>query len=128
MPRGTAPLTSRPAARTEARAIGGARVGSLVQVLNELLALGLPLPEVVRMVTANAAALLGLEGEIGTLTPGAAGDVSVLALDRGEWTLADSLGVELRATVRLRPELTVRGGRVHRADSPLLLEPAQPAA
>jgi dihydroorotase len=128
MPRGTAPLTSRPAARTEARAIGGARVGSLVQVLNELLALGLPLAEVVRMVTANAAALLGLEGEIGTLAPGAAGDVSVLALDRGEWTLADSLGVELRATVRLRPELTVRGGRVHRADSPLLLEPAQPAA
>jgi dihydroorotase len=73
-------------------------------------------------VTANAAALVGLEGEIGTLAPGAAGDVSVLALDHGEWTLSDSLGVELRATMRLRPELAVRGGTVHRADSPLLLE------
>jgi len=110
------------------RPIGGSRVYSLAQVLNELLALGLPLTEVVSMVTANAATLLGLDGEIGTLAPGAAGDVSVLAMDHGEWTLSDSLGVELRATVRLRPELAVRGGTIHRADSPLLLEPSRRAA
>jgi dihydroorotase len=102
------------------RPIGGARVHSLVQVLDELLALGLPLTDVVRMVTANAAVLLGLEGEIGTLAPGAAGDVSVLAVDEGEWTLSDSLGVELRATMRLRPEMAVRAGVVYQADSPLL--------
>jgi dihydroorotase len=106
------------------RPIGGSRVHSLVQVLDELLALGLPLTDVVRMVTANAAVLLGLEGEIGTLAPGAAGDVTVLAMDEGEWTLSDSLGAELPATVRLRPELAVRGGVVHRADSPLLLDRA----
>ena len=80
------------------------------------------------MVTANAATLLGLDGEIGTLAPGAADDVSVLAMDHGEWTLSDSLGVELRATVRLRPELAVRGGAVHQADSPLLLDPARRVA
>jgi dihydroorotase len=114
--------------RAAPRPIGGTRVFSLTQVLNELLALGLPLAEVVRMVTANAATLVGLKGEIGTLAPGAAGDVSVLALEQGEWTLSDSLGAELRATVRLRPELAVRGGIVHRADSPLLLEPARRAA
>jgi dihydroorotase len=102
------------------RPIGGARVHSLVQVLDELLALGLPLTDVVRMVTANAAVLLGLKGEIGTLAPGAAGDVSVLAVDEGEWTLSDSLGVELRATMRLRPETAVRGGILYQADSPLL--------
>jgi dihydroorotase len=102
------------------RPIGGARVGSLVQVLDELLALGLPLTDVVRMVTANAAVLLGLEGEIGTLAPGAVADVSVLTVDEGEWTLSDSLGVELRATMRLRPEMAVRGGVVYPADSPLL--------
>ena len=107
-----------------ARPIGGTRVYSLTQVLNELLALGFPLAEVISMVTANAATLLGLDGEIGTLAPGAAGDVSVLAMDHGEWALSDSLGVELRATVRLRPELAVRGGTVHRADSPLLLDAA----
>ena len=113
---GESTATSRP--------IGGARVGSLVQVLNELLALGISLTDVVRMVTSNAATLLGLDGEIGTLAPGAAGDVSVLSLDHGEWILSDSLGAELRATVRLRPELAIRGGVVHRADSPLLREPA----
>jgi dihydroorotase len=107
-------------AEAAARPIGGARVYSLTQVLNELLALGFPLAEVVRMVTANAATLLGLEGELGTLAPGAAGDVTVLAVEHGEWTLSDSLGATLRATVRLRPELAVRGGVVHRADSPLL--------
>jgi dihydroorotase len=103
------------------RPIGGARVHSLVQVLDELLALGLPLADVIRMVTANAAVLLGLEGEIGTLEPGAAADVSVLAVEHGEWTLSDSLGVELPSTMRLRPELAVRDGVVHQADSPLLL-------
>lgn len=111
-----------------ARPIGGARVYSLTQVLNELLALGFPLAEVVAMVTTNAATLLGLDGEIGTLAPGAVGDVTVLATDHGEWTLSDSLGAELRATVRLRPELAVRGGTVHRADSPLLLDAARHVA
>ena len=72
------------------------------------------------MVTANAAVLLGLEGEIGTLAPGAVGDVSVLAVVEGEWILSDSLGVELRATMRLRPEMAVRGGVIYQADSPLL--------
>jgi len=108
--------------------IGGARVHSLVQVLDELLALGLPLTDVVRMVTANAAILLRLEGEIGTLAPGAAGDVTVLAIEHGDWTLSDSLGIELRATMRLRPELAVRGGVVYQADSPLLLPGARRAA
>lgn len=110
------------------RPIGGARVHSLVQVLDELLALGLPLVDVVRMVTANAATLLGLEGELGTLAPGAAGDISVLAMDEGTWTLSDSLGAELRATTRLRPELAVRGGVVYQADSPLLLAGARQVA
>ena len=52
----------------------------------------------------------------------------VLAIEHGEWTVSDSLGVELRATTRLRPELTIRGGTVHRADSPLLLPGARRVA
>jgi dihydroorotase len=109
--------------------IGGRGVHSLVQVMNELLALGLDLVTVVRMVTANAAAMLGLEGELGTLAPGAVADVSVLTLDEGEWTLEDSVGVQLRATRRLRPECALRAGVVMPADSPLLFEfrPAEEA-
>src|SRR5262249_30091234 len=109
--------------------IGGSGVHSLVQVMNELMALGLDLVTVVRMVTANAASMLGLDGESGTLAPGAIADVSVLALDEGEWTLEDSLGAQLRATHRLRPECALRAGAVVRTDSPLLFEsrPAEAA-
>jgi dihydroorotase len=110
--------------RKPASGIGGAAVFSLVQVMNELLALGLGLADVVRMVTANAATLLGLEGEMGTLAPGREADVSVLRLDRGKWTLQDALGVKITARERLRPELALRRGTLHRPDSPLLFESA----
>jgi dihydroorotase len=106
--------------RDPARPIGGASVFSLVQVMNEVLALGVSLPAVVGMVTSNAATMLGLDGRIGTLAPGVAADVSVLACDHGRFTLEDSLGVHLTATERLRPEFALKDGRLYRADSPLL--------
>jgi dihydroorotase len=102
--------------------IGGSGVSSLVQVMNELLALGLDLITVVRMVTANAATMLGLDGDLGTLAPGAVADISILALDEGEWTLEDSVGAQLPSTRRLRPECAVRAGVVVPADSSLLFE------
>ena len=114
--------------REPSRPIGGAAVFSLVQVMNELRALGIGLPDVIRMVTANAAIMLGLEGHIGTLAPGTVADVSVLARDVGRFTLEDSLGVQLVATERLRPEFALKDGRLHRADSPLLFESADPVA
>ena len=108
--------------KRRARPIGGAAVFSLVQVMNELRALGVSLPDIVAMVTANAAVLLGLAGDIGTLGAGAPADVSVLARDVGRWTLEDSLGERITAGERLRPELTIKAGKVYRADSPLLQE------
>jgi dihydroorotase len=114
----------RTARRAAARPIGGASVFSLIQVMNELLALGVALPDVIRMVTANAATMVGLDGQIGTLAPGVAADVSVLVRDVGEWTLEDSLGVRLTTHERLRPEFALKDGRLHRADSPLLSESA----
>ena len=108
-----------------ARPIGGASVFSLVQVMNELLALGIPLPGVIAMVTANAATMLGLDGQIGTLAPGLPADVSVLARDVGRWTLEDSLGERVSTEQRLRPEFALKDGRLHHADSPLLVESTQ---
>jgi dihydroorotase len=102
--------------------VGGTGVFTLVQVMNELMALGVGLTDVIRMVTANAAAMLSLEDELGTLTPGRAADISVLTIDEGEWTLQDSLGVRIPATKRLRPVLALRAGTPHRPNSPLLVE------
>ena len=95
---------------------------SLHQAMSELLALGVPLIEVIKMVTSNAAVLLGLEKQIGTLAPGADADVSVVRLERGTWTVRDASGAELCITERLRPEFAVRGGVVYRSDSPLVPE------
>ncbi|HUG38713.1 MAG TPA: amidohydrolase/deacetylase family metallohydrolase [Candidatus Limnocylindrales bacterium] len=113
----------RDGSRTSApRPMGGAAVFSLAQVLNELLALGLGLPEIVAMVTVNAAAMLRLSEELGNLAPGRAADISVLAIEPGRFVLRDALGEEIAVDRRLRPELTVRAGRVIQADSSLLSE------
>ena len=90
--------------------------------MNELIALGVGLTHVIRMVTVNAASMLGLTDELGALPPGRVADVSVLAIDEGDWTLQDSLGVCIKTDKRLRPVLALRAGKVHRSQSPLLEE------
>src|SRR5262249_44337810 len=76
--------------------IGGTGAFSLVQVMNELIALGVGLTEVIRMVTVNAATMLDLTDELGSLAPGRVADVSVLAIDEDDWTLQDSLDVRIK--------------------------------
>jgi dihydroorotase len=107
--------------------IGGTGAFSLVQVMNELIALGVGLTDVIRMVTVNAASMLGVTDELGSLAPGRVADVSVLAIDENDWTLQDSLGVRITTDKRLRPVLALRGGQVHHAQS-LLLEERVPEA
>jgi dihydroorotase len=88
--------------------------------MSELLALGVPLAETIRMATQNAAIMLGLGAEMGALSIGMPADLSVMRLIEGEWTLIDSERVTHKARQLLHPEFAVRGGKVHRADSPLL--------
>lgn len=112
----------------EPAVVGGPLVWSLAQVMNELRALGLTLPEVIAMATKNAAIALGLADELGSLAPGRVADVSVLAREQGAWSVTDSLGERIPVTERLRPELCLRAGVVHRADSSLLQESAADVA
>jgi dihydroorotase len=125
---GSFALSQRHKTRKRTDPVGGMQVFSLVQVMNELLALGIGLREVIAMVTANAADMLGLQKEIGSLATGMAADVSVLSLDSGKWTLEDSLGNQIVGTQRLRPEFALRAGVVMQADSPLLFESTAKAA
>jgi dihydroorotase len=119
--RSAAPVRSE-ASRVRLTTIGGTGAFSLVQVMNELVALGVELTDVIRMVTVNAATVLGLTDELGSLTAGRVADVSVLAIDEDDWTLQDSLGVRIKADKRLRPVLALRAGNVHPSQSPLLEE------
>ena len=102
------------------RASPFARPYSLQHAMTELMALGVPLVEVVRMATQNAAIMLGLEAEIGSLSIGMPADLSVMRLFEGEWTLVDSERATHAARQLLHPEFAIRGGKLCRADSPLL--------
>jgi dihydroorotase len=104
----------------EDRASPFARPYSLQHAMSELLALGVPLGEVIRMATQNAAIMLGLESEMGSLAVGMPADLSVMRLIEGDWELVDSERVTHKASQLLHPEFALRGGKLHRADSPLL--------
>ena len=105
-----------------------ARPYSLQHAMTELLALGVPLVEAVRMATQNAAVMLGLDAEMGSLSVGMPADLSAMRLIEGDWTLVDSERVTHPATQLLHPEFAIRAGKLHRADSPLLPEFAAAAA
>jgi dihydroorotase len=96
---------------------------SLARAMTGLIACGLSLEQVVPMVTRNAARMLGLEDELGTLRAGAVADVTVLEDRRGRFSLRDNGGTEVVAERVLMPELCLRAGRRVDADAPILPEP-----
>lgn len=103
---------------------------SLASSMTSLLALGLTLDQVVSMVTTNAAAMLGMQDEIGHLKPGAVADVSVLNDERGQWTLHDNEGHRVNAERMLTPRFCLRAGERFDADAPTLPQfaPAEAAS
>ena len=70
----------------------------LYHAISELMAVGLELPDLIPMVTSNAAKLLRMEDEIGALRPGMTADISIFRELTGQWTLRDSLKAEVPAT------------------------------
>jgi dihydroorotase len=83
---------------------------SLVSAMTAMLALGLPLEQVVRMVTSNVVDIFGLPNELGTLAVGNPADVSVLDDQRGRWVLRDNEGTQLVADRQLRPAFCLKDG------------------
>jgi dihydroorotase len=112
----------------EDRASPFERPYSLHHAMTELVALGVPLVEVVRMATENAAIMVGLEDEMGALSVGMPADISALRIIDGNWTLVDSDQVTKKASQLIHPEFAIRAGKLHRADSPLLPSIAAMAA
>jgi dihydroorotase len=85
---------------------------SLAGAINKLVALGIPLMEVLRSATANPAELLVEAGEIGTIAAGARADLTVLDRVTGPFTFYDAEGATLEVKERLIPRLVVRAGKV----------------
>ncbi|MFJ9410011.1 amidohydrolase/deacetylase family metallohydrolase [Streptomyces sp. NPDC101393] len=86
-------------------------VHDLTTCLSKLLALGMPLPDVIRCTTSRPAEVLGLAGELGSLKPGAAADLSLLGTAGAPEHLTDSEGHTRPAGPWLAPVAAVRAGR-----------------
>jgi len=83
-------------------------VYDLATTASKFLHLGLPLPEVIRRVTATPAECIGRSTELGTLTPGAAADITLLRIASGSFDFRDSAGVSEVAATRLEPAGVIR--------------------
>jgi dihydroorotase len=86
-------------------------VYDLATTASKLVHLGLTLPEVVRRVTATPAACIGRAGELGTLAPNAAADVSLFRIAEGEWRFVDAAGEVETGGTRLEPVAVIRAGQ-----------------
>jgi dihydroorotase len=93
---------------------------NLTHAMTELLTLGVTLPAVVAMVTANAATMIGMGGEIGSLRPGSIADISVLDLSAGRFELRDNSGAVVMAPQMITPAFALRAGARIEVDSPFV--------
>jgi dihydroorotase len=87
------------------------KVFSLPYVMSAYLALGMPLADVLRAVTATPARLMHMEGRIGTLAPGALADVAIVKLADHPMTFEDQFQNVVKGDKLFVPMLTVKAGR-----------------
>ncbi|MCS6953853.1 MAG: amidohydrolase/deacetylase family metallohydrolase [Bryobacterales bacterium] len=83
----------------------------MLNVMSKMLALGIPLADVIRMSTWAPAQAIR-RPELGHLDPGAVADVAVLRLERGSFGFLDAAGARHPGDRRLVAELTIRGGSI----------------
>jgi dihydroorotase len=93
-------------------------VYDLVTTVSKFLNLGMPLDDALERVTAVPARVVGMEGRIGTLAPGAEGDAVVLDLQEGAFTFIDSRRISRTGKLRLVPTAVVKGGKEYPVAAP----------
>lgn len=85
---------------------------NLVTVLSKYLTLGMDLKAVLKAATATPARLMGMEGQIGTLKPGAYADVVVLREKQINFIHKDFKDDALEANTLLVPQMTICSGEI----------------
>lgn len=86
-------------------------VFSLPMVMTRFLAMGMPLVEVIRACTETPARLMGMEGKIGTLQPGALADICIMKRQSRPVKLIDRYGNTVYGDSVLIPQMTIKAGR-----------------
>jgi dihydroorotase len=84
---------------------------TLLTAMSKFLHLGWDLPTVVRATTTTPSAIIGQQGRLGTLAPGAFADVATFVIDEGEFELFDIHGNRRVANRMLRNIRTLVGGQ-----------------
>ena len=82
-----------------------------LNVADKILALGVPLKEVVAEMTSHPAHEIKHE-ELGNLSEGAVADVAVLRVEKGKFGFTDMVNTRFDGTQKLICELTVKGGKI----------------
>ena len=100
----------------------------LTHAMTELLALGMSMNDVVSTVTSNAAGMLGIDDESGSLSVGQVADVAVLERLTGRFTLSDNSGATVVGSEAIRPVFSLREGVYFAVDSPVVVEPMELAS
>ena len=90
-------------------------VYDLLTTLSKFLHLGMSLSEVIRLGTEAPASVIGKSEELGTLRPGAVGDITISKLEEGRFELSDAGGRRIvEATQRIAHVKTIKRGREYR--------------
>ena len=84
--------------------------------MSKMLALGVPLAEVIDMSTRIPARALAQEKELGSLSPGTVADVVVSNVETGSFTYLDVLHEKRVATEKITPETVIFSGNVYDGD------------
>jgi dihydroorotase len=92
-------------------------MNGLPGIMSKFLAMGVDLPNVIRMTTCNPAREIGHE-ELGQLSAGAIADLAILRLDTGRFTFFDHTGAKLQGNKKLECEMTIKGGKIVYARRP----------
>jgi dihydroorotase len=90
---------------------GGVQEFDLLDCMSKFLHLGWPVEDVVRAVTYSPARAVGLEQQIGSLSPGMAADIAILEVREGEFELHDSKQVPRTTRRRLFCDRALIDGR-----------------
>ena len=80
-------------------------------VMSKVLNLGVPLKDVIRMSTWNAAQEIKRK-QLGNLDVGAEADIALMSVQKGDFGFIDSAGARMGGTQLIVPEMTVRNGVV----------------
>lgn len=84
----------------------------ILNVMNKMWALGMDRDAIIKAVTWKPAQVIHREEQLGNLSVGAEGDVTVLRIRKGKFGFFDQMGQKISGKQKFECEATVKGGRV----------------